>query len=476
MATFAILVWPVIALLLFRAMAAVPAIIWGILVPYLFLPEKFAFNLPGLPDLDKTNVIALGVILGFVSNRDKFRRELTHNPVVLSNNKLRRVGQLCLFMLLAGSLVTVHTNGDVLRYGQTVLPPMRLWDVISMIGTTLLYLLPFFFARTYLVRPETHQQLLSALVVMGLVYSLFMLIEIRLSPQLHNWIYGYHQHSFLQHIRDGFRPKVFLFHGLWVGFFMFMCTIAAFSMWRARQEPKWLFAGGWIFIILALSANLAALLIAILGLVIIFAVGQRAQLLIAIVLACTILLYPMLRQAQLIPIQQIMNAAANISEDRAMSLLFRLENEDQLLQKALERPVAGWGGYSRERVYDSGGRDISVSEGRWIQTISTRGWLGYIGLFGLLTIPLLFLLKTRQRKPIPPETLALIVIILGNLIYMIPNSTLTAISFLVFGAMAGFTQYDSIQSDDIPAREVRQKRPQKTRYTRFGQDVIKKHG
>ena len=31
-------------------------------------------------------------------------------------------------------------------------------------------------------------------------------IELRFSPQLHNWVYGYHQHDFVQTIRDGGYP------------------------------------------------------------------------------------------------------------------------------------------------------------------------------------------------------------------------------------------------------------------------------
>lgn len=470
MATAAILIWPLIALILFRRLSAVNALIWGMLVPYLFLPEAFAINIPTLPDLDKTSIIALGAVLGFLTNRQKFRNEATLHPTMTGNRLVRMLYSFCVLLIVVGIVLTVLGNGDSLQYGPRFLPAMRPWDAISMLGDTLFFFTPFFFARKYLSRSETHQTLMSAFVIMGLLYIPLLLIEMRLSPQLHNWVYGYHQHSFLQHVRDGYRPKVFLFHGIWVGFFLFMSIISAFSLWKATKQTKWLLAGLMLFVILFLSRNLAASLITVLGLLIMFSLRQKMQILIALCLGVIVLFYPALRQAQVIPINQIMGAATKISEERAASLLYRLNNEDQLLEKAFERPLAGWGGYAREQLYDTYGRDVSVSEGRWIQQISTRGWIGYFGLFGLLTIPLLFLSRARRRKDVPVETIGLMIIIIGNLIYMIPNSTLTVIGWLVFGALAGFVQFDSQAAPQQHAPKTGsagKRHMPKNKYTRF---------
>ena len=42
------------------------------------------------------------------------------------------------------------------------------------------------------------EEILRVLIIAGLVYSVPMLFEIRLSPQLHNWIYGYYPSQFVQ--------------------------------------------------------------------------------------------------------------------------------------------------------------------------------------------------------------------------------------------------------------------------------------
>lgn len=53
-------------------------------------------------------------------------------------------------------------------------------------------------------------------------------------PQLHTLVYGFHQHQFTQSIRLGWRPTVFLQHGLAVNAWMAASTVAAFGLWRAR--------------------------------------------------------------------------------------------------------------------------------------------------------------------------------------------------------------------------------------------------
>src|SRR5207237_6116425 len=53
--------------------------------------------------------------------------------------------------------------------------------------------------------------------------------------------------------------------------------------------------------------------------------------------------------------------------DRADSVQDRLENDDLMIQRAVERPVFGWGGWGRSRVYvKPEGEDSSGKNGLWI--------------------------------------------------------------------------------------------------------------
>ena len=74
----------------------------------------------------------------------------------------------------------------------------------------------------------------------------------------------------------------------------------------------------------------------------------------------------------------------NVSAKRAQSLEFRLDNESMLIEKAMQRPIFGWSGWGRNRVYNSQGEDLSVTDGLWIIELGTHGLVGLITLFSLL--------------------------------------------------------------------------------------------
>ena len=89
-------------------------------------------------------------------------------------------------------------------------------------------LLPFLLGYMVLSSTDGVRAWMAALLLAGLAYSLPMLLEVRMSPQLNVWIYGFFDHDFSQAIRyGGYRPMVFLEHGLWVALFGFMAVIAA---------------------------------------------------------------------------------------------------------------------------------------------------------------------------------------------------------------------------------------------------------
>src|SRR5262249_33639153 len=116
------------------------------------------------------------------------------------------------------------------------LPPETQYDAFSDAMATFIFLLPFFLGRQLLRNSADNEQILRVLVIAGLFYSLPMLLEIRMSPQLHTWVYGYFpQGGFHQQARDGgYRPAVFLGHGLIVAFFIMTTTVAAAALWRTR--------------------------------------------------------------------------------------------------------------------------------------------------------------------------------------------------------------------------------------------------
>ncbi|MDJ0630899.1 MAG: hypothetical protein QNJ44_21760 [Rhodobacter sp.] len=382
------------------------------------------------------------------------------------------LGKFFLLLFLAicvGQVMTVQDNGFPLINGDRFRTALGIRDAIAYISDSVIDFTPFFLAWFWLRTPEHHKELLRAIVIFGVIYAFLALVEMRLSPQLNRWVYGYFPHEWQQHVRGGaFRPVVFLRHGLWLAFFLLTASVAAFGLYRmttSQLRYAYLAAGLWILAVLLISPNLGAALLAILFIPALLFLSRKLLARGMMLVAMIFLLYPAARQAEMVPLDRFLGVIERISVDRAASLEFRFRNEDALLARALEKPVWGWGGWGRSRVIDDRGRDTSTVDGLWILTLGATGWVGYIAFFGVLTLPLLMLPKAVRRKEMSYATAAMAVILAANLVYLLPNSALSPIGWLLAGAIGGFVSWRPDLT--APIAEVIDDDHAKPRYTRF---------
>lgn len=430
----ALIFWPVAAYALFRALPLERALIWSILGGYLLLPPVANFDFPLIPPLDKTSIpnLAAFIIVVFILGR---------GATILSGSLLTRT---LILLFLASPIATILLNRQPFLVGPTLIPGIPVSDALATFIKQGLTLLPLFLARRHLATPAAQREILLALAVGGLAYSLPMLLEIRLSPQLNVWIYGFFPHAFDQQIRmGGFRPVVFLSHGLYVAFFLLTTIIAAFGLWRAEKGP-FLLVGAYLTGVLVLCKTLGALVYAGVAVPVTLLAGRRMQFAIAAGIAAMVLAYPILRGSGLVPIEAILEQAASVEEERAQSLAFRLRNEVEVLAHTQERPFFGWGAFGRNMVYDpETGKVETVFDGRWIIVISQFGWVGYIAEFGLLTLPLFLLVLRSWRTPkenLSPHAGPLALILAFTMFDLLPNSPLTPMTWLVAGALLGHAE------------------------------------
>lgn len=432
----AIFAWPFVSIAFFQRLRLPLAVLVTVLGGYLLLPENTVFDLPLLPGLDKRSVPALTALcLAAIFARGG--RAEDGLPGVLPGHWIAR---LLIALIVIGAAMTALTNSDMLAYGATRLPAIRPYDVGSTVLGAIMMLLPLLLARRYLAGPEGHVLLLRVLCIAAAWYALLALFEVRMSPQLNNWVYGFFPHSWAQHVRaGGFRPVIFLSHGLILGIFLSGTILAAVGL--ARLDParrgKFLLAAAWLGLTLLLSKNLGAVFITVILLPIALFLSPRGQLLAAASITGLFLLYPVARSADILPIDRVVKLAEDIDPQRASSFITRLENEDRMLAKAAERPIFGWGGWGRSRVYDETGRDITIADGAWVITLGVDGWVGYVGRYGLLVLPILLLLLHGNRYRIGMETSVLTLILAGNLIDMVPNSSSTPLTWLIAGVLWG---------------------------------------
>ena len=482
LAYMVLFLWPVVAVILFRTMPLSRALIWTILGGYLFLPTRPVIDLPILPAIDKILVPSLSALIGcwMMASQGQVQRgraRVAEVGPVERYSRFARAGAVeaqrdgvdkrprrdaaaqlgaaaqvmpqamvygIALLALIGAMMTTLTNADPVPAGPYWLPAMRAYDLGSMVMGLAVTLIPFFLARRFLASADSQRWLLLAFAIGGLLYAPLMLIEVRLSPQLNVWLYGFFPHSFAQHVRNGgFRPIVFLEHGLWVGIFMAMATLAALALWRVTprgqrpmQRLRWLILALGLLVVLFLGKSLGALMIALALAPVVLWGTWRLGVLVAVALAAVVLFYPMLRGSSLAPTEGILAMAQSISAERAGSFAFRLANEDVLLARAQERALFGWGSWGRGLLYNEWGNRTSVSDGAWIIVMGSFGWVGYLTQFGLLCGPILLLLR-RKAGQVPIETVLLALILCANLVDLIPNATLESITWMLAGAVSG---------------------------------------
>ncbi|MGZ9809041.1 hypothetical protein ACXN5S_01075 [Pseudoroseicyclus sp. H15] len=449
-AQLALIAWPLASFLLFRVLPAGRALIASMLIAYLLLPPAPAgVDLPLLPPLTKDTIPSLvAFILVITMHRDGLR---------LMPSSL--AGRVLVALFLFTPLATTLTNTHPVVWGPIYLPALSPHDALASLVQQALILLPFLLARALLSQPHNQKDLLWGLVIGGLAYSLPMLLEVRLSPQLNIWIYGFFQHSFEQMVRgEGFRPIVFLYHGLWAAFFCMTAVVAAAILARESEGPRragLLAAAIYLFLVLVACKSLASLLYAMLAVPLIYFLPSRGQIHIAAVLACLALFYPAAKGLGLVPQEQILAAASSASADRAASLEYRFVNEDMLLDRAEQKPLFGWGSWGRNLVRDEvSGQQISVPDGRWIISIGVSGWIGFLAEFGLLVLPI-FLLWRKSISSLPGTIAPVIgpILLLHsiNVVDLLPNATLTPMTWLIAGGMLGYAEGFVPQRRPAPA-------------------------
>jgi hypothetical protein len=439
---------PLVFVAIFRSLPPGRALILSFLGAYLLLPpQPTAFDFPLVPALNKETLPSLTVlILCLVMYRDQLK--------LIPEAKLVKV---FLALVVLAPIGTTITNLEPVYFGRIALPGMSPKDMLSVAFRQMLEIMPFLLARNFLYSREGHRDLLLALVIGGLIYSLPMLLEIQLSPQLNIWIYGFFQHNFEQMIRgDGYRPIVFLYHGLWAAFFMMTCVAAAVILLRAEEgriKTYMMLAAAYLFVVLVLCKSLASLIYVVFLVPLILLVPRRLQLWAALGFALLALAYPAMKGAGLVPEAAILEQAAKAGEDRAGSLEYRFNNENILLDRAMEKPLFGWGSWGRNQIFNPvSGAIETVSDGYWVIALGVFGWVGWLGIFGLMLSPVFLLWKKYKGEVLnntSPYVVGLALLLSLNVFDLLPNATLTPMTWLIAGALLGH-----IERGDFAVKQV----------------------
>ena len=429
--------WPLVVMWLLFRYPTKKAIFLAIASATLILPAALEIHLAFLPRVDKNSITGILLIIFLFLLRKKFR---IFQPGLFT------------MLLVAYSIAIVVTNE---LNALPIITPVNYvqglthYDAFSDIARFIIYTIPMFLGRYFSTDLNDTEAFFKSLVFMLLIYTLPMLYEVRMSPLLHYYVYGYSPSTFMQQIReDGYRPMVFVGHGLVIAFWLSTCIMAAVALQKNKlrftiASPKVIVS--YLFVVLIFCKTWSALAYAILGFIAIYRLSPSKQVKWSFLIASLIFVYPILKTTQLFPEKEIISAISAYSPERAESLDFRFQNENKLLARALEKPFFGWGGWGRSAIYsDYNGKGISVTDGAWIIQIGLYGWIGFLLYYSLLILPLYYATKTFkyiEKQSDQVYFASLSVILAVCVIDSIPNTGMGPVHLFLAGALLGQAEF-----------------------------------
>jgi hypothetical protein len=442
--------WVPLTLALFSAMPAARALIVSCVAGWLFLPAKVGYHVVAF-DWTKVSAIGLSALLAtllFASGRlSAFRVRWFDLPML--------GWCLCPF---ASSIA----NG---------LGP---YDGLSAaVDTTVHWGVPYLLGRMVLRDIEDLRQFARFVFIGGLIYVPFCWFEMRMSPKLHMWVYGFGTSRGIDYTELGAwgsRPRVFMGDGLTLGMFMTSASLCGFCLWHSGALKRlWGYSSGWLVALLILTSilckNLGATVLLAAGIfTAVFSRRWRTSLLIwTLVLAAP--LYVVLRTTGAWSADTLVDLAGMVHAERAESLQFRLDNEDRLVARALEQPLFGWGRWGRARVYELDWkgelRDISVTDGLWVIALGNTGIVGLTCITMTLLLPVM---RGIRRYPLArwsePAVAPVIAVLLLLAITCVDNLFNAMLNPLFFVGAGGLTTLLASRSDTPAEQYAFSARPQ----------------
>ena len=438
-ATLVLFAWPLVMGCLTLFVPVRRIVLISIIGGNLFLPQ-IAIALPGFPNYTKPLSAGLGALIAAM---------ILAAPK-LFNWKTKPIDLFVFSFLIAPGISSLMNGLGPWDATSTTINRVLEWGVAYWVGRSL-------FQEQHEIR-----ELAVGFVVGGLAYAPLCVWESVMSPQLNRQVYGFATSEFIMNYRlGGWRPVVFMQHGLAVGAWMAGSSIVAWILWRSKSIPRisgipmsWIAIGLVLVTINLRSTGAILLLIALIGTAEFVQLTRLRIALLALVLMPTgyIAMRTLGWEGQ-----ELVQAAAKLGPERAGSLEMRLVNDTLIVDRVMQRPVFGWGGWGRWRVRDIYGNDITISDSWWGILLGTTGMFGLTAAYGTFVAPMLILIRRKSKQKIFEGAngaawaigFAILLFVLDTLANAMPNSSF----MLAAGVMASFVMSRRMRPTGSPVQQ-----------------------
>lgn len=415
--------WVPLVAVLFATLRPRLAVVVGLVLGWTILPNA-GFELPGLPDYTKQSAISFGLLLG----------TMIFAPQRLSAVRFKAVDAPMAVWCLA-PLASSLANGLGVYDGlASVLDQLVAWG------------LPYLLGRVHVTSGRDARDLALGVLVSAVLYMPLIWVELRLSPMMHHWVYGFLARDWGAMRYGGWRPRVFFEGGLALGIWMMAASLI--GVWVAYADKRRRIFGVPLLPILPVllvttvlvKTTLAIMLLAVgLGVLAVTKWTGRRWPIYALLLIP--LLYCGARTAGVWAGEPLVGVAETVfGAGRAQSLEFRFDNEDVLVERALQRPILGWGGWGRNHVFTEDGYQLTVVDGMWVIALGEHGLVGLIAWLGALLTPVAVLLRRLPPRALTAPGMAsvagFLVIVTLYAIDCLLNAMVNPIFIFVCGGLA----------------------------------------
>jgi tetratricopeptide (TPR) repeat protein len=421
-----LLAWLPIVVMAFSMAPPRKAVSVMFVIAWLFLPH-IGFELPGLPDYTKGSATIIGVLIGAAAF--DMGTLLSFRP---------RWFDLPALGWCVSPFVTALANG------------LTAYDGVSAVTVELLsWGLPYLIGRTYLNEVGDLGYFAKTIAIGGLCYVPLCLLEIRLSPVLSGWVYGIGQWEGTRF--GGFRPRVFFGNGLALSLWMMDASLMCVVLWLTGsiKSIRGLGFGKMVLAIVATTAlckSTGATILLAFGMVIIWATLRLKKSILIWMIVAIPPVYCVTRTFELWSGRQVVELArATVGDERADSFEYRLNMERQLADRALERPIFGWGQWNRFQVTNATGKTVTVPDGFWIIALGTQGWVGLTCLLLMFMLPMVFTLRrfpvATWRDPEIGAVVGLALMLTMTMLDCLSNAMIMPLLPLAMGGLMGMVPY-----------------------------------
>jgi len=341
------------------------------MVAGLFVLPNAVYGLSGIPDYDKLMATGAGAFLAALLFDT--RRILAFRP---------RWVDLPVGLFVATPFVSAVANGE-----------MGAWFGLSeSFRMFVSWGLPWVLGRIYVSSPEGQRWFVACFVGAVLIYLPLCLWEIKMSPRLHEIVYGIRLKSFKHAIRSlGWRPNVFLEHGLMAAMVIAMAALAAFWSWMTGVKSRVLGMPISLVFLALLGLTLAAqssgaILMLLTGMgVLTLSRATRTRLPLALLLLLPVAYVGIRYGFQWRGDELVQVADTVFGERRANSLQYRLDNENFLMDRAKLKPWLGWGAIA-SFTGNTGDSFTAIIDSLWTILVGVYGWAGLVSAFATLLL------------------------------------------------------------------------------------------